>query len=492
MQSLVQIIDTIMVGRIGPQQIAAIGLGNTLRMFVFILVMSVAAGSMSLVAQAKGGRDSKKISFISRQSLSSGLIVSILLGIIGIMLSYPALSLMEQGGSENVVNMAYSYLIIVFLGTPFLLLNFVVERLMQGAGDMKTPLYLNAVTIVFNILLNYVLIFGVGAIPAMGLNGAALGTVLARGLSFAVGMYILYSGKNVIKILPGSYKPDWLMFKDIFAIGLPSGLQGVLRRGANLLLIGLITATELGTFGAAALAIGWQIEQLLIQPIVGLNVSSTAMIGHALGRWQVKDAIMKGNILMVTGVILSIIFVIPVLIYTEEIIIFFDPSAHPQVMSGAVGFFKITMLSLPFAAISVVITGIMRGTGDTKPAMYSTLVFRNIITVGLGFLFAFQMDMGAIGIWWAMVIGRFLDCIVMLIVWIRKKWIKTAISFTEIFRTHLIGLSDQNLNQYLKKVRAPLMAVAGTKEVIDESGVTYMNDKGNTRVEFMTGNYILK
>mgnify|MGYP001241161433 CR=1 FL=1 len=491
MQSLVQIIDTIMVGRLGPEQIAAIGLGNTLRMFVFILVMSVAAGSMSLVAQAKGGRDSLRISFISRQSLISGLIVSLILALIGILISYPVLNVMEQGGNANVVDMAYSYLIILFLGTPFLLLNFVVERLMQGAGDMKTPLYLNAVTIVLNILLNYILIFGMGPIPSLGLNGAAFGTILARALSFGVGMYILYSGKNVVKILPGTYKPDWSMFKDIFAIGLPSGLQGVLRRGANLLLIGLITATELGTFGAAALAIGWQIEQLLIQPIVGLNVSSTAMIGHALGRWQVKDAIMKGNILLISGLTLSLVFILPVLFYTEEIIRFFDPSAHPTVMVGAVGFFKITMLSLPFAAISVVITGILRGTGDTRPAMYSTLVFRNIITVGLGYLFAFQMDMGATGIWWGMVLGRLLDCIVMLIVWLRKNWLKTAISFTEIFRIHLNGLSERNMKSYLKKVRAPMMAVAGTQEIIDDKGVTYSNRNGDTRFIFRDKGYLL-
>ena len=492
MQSFVQIIDTLMVGRLGPEEIAAIGLGNTLRMFVFILVMSVAAGSMSLVAQAKGGRDSLRISFISRQSLSSGLIVSVLLGLIGIIISFPALNIMEQGGNENVVHMANDYLIILFIGTPFLLLNFVVERLMQGAGDMKTPLALNFVTIIFNVVLNYLLIFGVGIFPALGLNGAAIGTVLARGISFGVGLYILYSGSNVVKILPGTYRPDWTMFKDIFAIGLPSGLQGVLRRGANLFLIGLVTATGLGTFGAAALAIGWQIEQLLIQPIVGLNVSSTSLIGQSLGRWQVKDAIQKGNILMITGVVLALIFVIPVYLYPENIVRVFDPSTHPTVMKGAVGFFQITMLSLPFAAISVVITGILRGTGDTKPAMYSTLAFRNIATIGTAYLFAFPLGMGAVGIWWGMVLGRFLDCVVMLIYWLQKRWLKTALGFTEIFRTHLIHLSDNDLKRYLSKVRAPYMKIAGTKEIIDEYGVTYSNELNQVRVEFNKEGYHLK
>ena len=205
-----------MVGRLGPEAIASIGLGNTLRMFVFILVMSVAAGSMSLIAQAKGARDHQKMSFIARQSLSSGLIVAVFLSILGILISYPLLNLMEQGGNDQVVRDAFIYLVIVFIGTPFLLLNFVIERLMQGAGDMSTPLKLNILTISLNILLNYLLIFGPGVFPALGIYGAALGTSIARAISLAIGIYILYSGKNVVKILDGTYRPDW----DIHSVSL--------------------------------------------------------------------------------------------------------------------------------------------------------------------------------------------------------------------------------------------------------------------------------
>ena len=484
MQSLVQIVDTLMVGRLGPEEIAAIGLGNTLRLFVFILVLSVAAGSMSLVAQAKGARDLNRISIITRQSISSGVLVSIILGILGITFGKQMLNLMEQGGNQEVVNMAYDYLIILFIGTPFLLLNFVVDRVMQGAGDMRTPLYLNLVTISLNILLNYIFIFGMGFIPAFGLIGAAIGTVLARVCSLCVGMYILYSGKNVVKILPGTYWPEWKMYRDIFNIGLPSGIQGIFRRGANIFLIGLITATELGTFGAAALAIGWQIEQLIIQPIVGLNVASTSLIGQALGRWQVRDAITKGNILIIVGAGLSIIFILPVLVYPVEVIRLFDPSVQPMVLRGAEGFFRITMYSIPVAAVSVVITGIMRGAGDTKPAMYSTLIFRNLVTIPLAYFLAFTIALGSYGIWYAMLIGRILDCLSMLFIWFRKKWLNTSIGLSEVFRTHLHKLSEADLERYLREIRAPLMAAKGTHEVILKDRVRYESRNEKSTILF--------
>lgn len=489
MQSLVQIIDTLMVGRLGPEEIAAIGLGNTLRLFVFIFVLSVSAGAMSLVAQAKGARDHKRISFITRQAISSGILVSIALGIIGIIFAKPILTLMEQGGSEKVIDLSYRYLVVLFIGTPFLLLNFVFEKTMQGAGDMKTPLLLNIVVIALNIFLNYIFIFGFGMIPALGVVGAAVGTVIARAISLGIGLYIFYSGKNVVKILPGTYVPDWQMFKDIFNIGLPSGVQGLFRRGANIFLIGVVTATELGTFGAAALAIGWQIEQLIIQPIVGLNVAATSLVGQALGRWQVKDAISKGNILITLGVVICTLLVLPPAIFPEYFVRLFDPSAQALVLKGSVGFFRIALLSVPIAAISVVITGIMRGAGDTRPPMYSTLIFRNIVTIGLAYILAFPAGLGSYGVWYAIVFGRLGDTAVMLFIWVRKKWLNVSIELTEIFRTHLYKLDKSALSKYLEEVRAPLMASRGTQEIIKANRVIYRANGRDQIVLFKNGGF---
>lgn len=488
---MVQIIDTIMVGRLGPEEIAAIGLGNSLRLFVFILVLSVSAGAMSLVAQAKGARDLTRISFITRQAISSGVIVSIVLALVGIIVSRPLLHLMEQGGDINVVNIAYEYLVIIFLGTPFLLLNFVFERLMQGAGDTKTPLLLNIIMIALNVLLNYLFIFGIGPFPAMGVLGAAVGTVIARAISLAIGFYILYSGKNIVRILPGSYRPDWAMFKDIFNIGLPSGVQGIFRRGANLFLVGLVTATELGTFGAAALAIGWQIEQLIIQPIVGLNVASTTMIGQALGRWQVTDAVRKGNTLIFMGAGLCTILILPILIFPNEVVRIFDPSVHPQVLKGTIGFFKIALLSLPVAAVSVIITGIMRGAGDTRPAMYATIFFRNLLTIPLAYVLAFTMGLGSTGIWYAMLIGRIGDAAAMIVIWVNKKWLRTSLSFSDVFRTHLSHLSRSEINRFLDEVRGPEMAKRGTQEIVKDDKVIYKNEGGSHAYKFEEDSYRL-
>jgi len=340
--------------------------------------------------------------------------------------------------------------------------------------------------------LNYLLIFGPGIFPAMGINGAALGTVIARALSLFIGMYILYSGKNKVHIVDGTYWPDWKMFKDIFSIGLPSGVQGVLRRGANLFLIGFITATELGTYGAAALAIGWQIEQLIVQPIVGVNVVGTSQIGQIMGRWQIKEAITKGNILIGLGFFIGLVLIIPSIYFAEPLIRLFDPSAHPLVMEGAVSFFHIVLASLLFGAIPVVITGILRGTGHTTPPMYSTLVFRNIVPISLAYILGFVLDWGAIGVWWAIAIGRFFDSLTLIIVWVRKRWINVALSYTDIFRQHLHKLNPEMQNSFLKEYRSNLMAQSGMTELIGDDRVTYQGRNGSTVILFQGDSFQVK
>lgn len=179
LQSLLSVIDIFMVGRLGPIPIAAAGMSNTIRMLVLVLMLSVAAGAMSLVAQAKGARDPQRMSDVTRQAISSGLILAIVLGIGGILLANPLLTLANSGGDPEAVELGTAYLQILFLGTPFLVLNIVINRLMQGAGDTLTPLLITAGMNFLNVGLNYTLMFGLGPIPAFGLSGAAMGTVTA-------------------------------------------------------------------------------------------------------------------------------------------------------------------------------------------------------------------------------------------------------------------------------------------------------------------------
>lgn len=489
LQTSVSVIDTFMVGRLGPIAIAAVGMGNVIRMLVLVLLLSVAAGAMSLIAQAKGARDPKRMSFVTRQAISSGVLLSFVLMAAGILLARPLLSLANSGGDPEAVVLGTQYLQILFLGTPFLVLNIIFNRLMQGAGDTVTPLILTGALNLLNVIFNYLFMFGVGPFPELGLAGAAVGTVIARAIGITIAFILFYSGKNVIHILPGNYRPDWQMFADIFSIGVPSGIQGVFRNGSRLLVISILTSTEVGTYGAAALAIGLQVESLAFMPVLGINVAGTSLVGQALGRWQPQEARQKGNITIVFGIIVMSILITPIVIFAPAIIRIFDPSAHPILASAGTAYLRINTVALPIAAIAMVANGNLRGAGDSFPGMMSTMMFRAAVTLGLAYTFAFIFDLGSTGVWLALVIGTFLDGIYMGLRWRSRAWLNVALRKSEVYRQHLSHLPQAIMERYLHEVRSPLMAKPMAQEYVTAEQVVYRLKSGSVTVQFNGNHY---
>jgi putative MATE family efflux protein len=487
--TLVNIVDVFMVGRLGPLEIAAVGMGNTIQMLILVITFSVTAGSMTLAAQAKGARDPQKLSEVTRQSLSLMLFLSFVLTVFGLLISEPLLRYLNSDGDPAAVTMGLGYLNIIFWGTLFLVGNLTISSLMQGAGDTVTPLYLGVAMNLLNIFFNYLFIFGPGPFPALGVPGAALGTVLARLLGLVGGIIIFYSGKNVIKILSGSYLPQWTMFKDILAIGIPSGLQGLVRNTTQILVVRIITSTSAGTFGVAALSIGLQIESLAFMPGLAINTAATSLVGQALGSWQVEDARAKGNAAMVLGIIIMSVIGIPLYIFAPQLIGFFDPSSHPVVLSAGTSYLQIMAITLPVLAVAMVVNGSLRGAGDSRPGLVGNILGRWLTVAPLAYLLALVLDWGVVGVWWAMVIGTAVSAVYVWLRWQGNVWPQVALSKTDIYRQHLKALSETTRAHFLNTIRAPLMALPGTTEHILQNGVQYRLQNGDVQIHFSEDAY---
>ncbi len=491
LQSLVGVIDLLMVGRLSPLDIAAAGMGNTIRILVLVLVLSVAAGAMSMIAQARGARDPARMELVTRQSISAGLMLSMALLIIGLLLARPLLLLANSGGDPAAIPIATSYLQILFLGMPFLVLNIVFNRLMQGAGDTVTPLILTLGLNVLNIICNYMFMFGIGPLPEYGLAGAAIGTVVSRAVGVGLALTLFSSGRNVIKLGNGSFRPNWQLFRDIFGIGIPSGIQGIFRNGSRLLVVSLATSSELGSMGAAALAIGVQVESLAFMPVLGINVAATALVGQSIGSWQPEEAKRRGNMSIVIGLVLMIALTAPLSIFSPAIIRLFDPSANPLLQSAGTEYLRISTPFLAFTAIAMVANGSMRGAGDTKPGMYSTMMTRGVTSVVLAWLFAFPLGYGSTGIWVALAIGLSLDGIYLLYRWRSDAWLDVALHSSDIYRTHLSHLSSSTRQRYLRDVRTALMQHPTAVETVSEQQVEYVMAHKTVTVLFDEGDYTM-
>ncbi len=484
LQSLVNVVDVFMAGRLGPIEIAAVGMGNTVRLFVFIGILAVTSGSMALAAQARGARDNAELSFVARQSLSLTVLLALVLSTVGYFAAEPLLSFLNSGGDPRAVVLGTDYLQLIFIGTVFLVGTFSLSSLMQGAGDTVTPMVVAIGMNVLNIFFNWLFMFGPGPLPAWGVAGAALGTLSARFIGISVLIYLLYSGRNVVTILPGSYKPDWAMFRDLLAIGVPSGLQGMVRNSAQLFVTRIVTSTAAGTYGASALAIGLQIESLAFMPGIAVSVAATSLVGQSLGRWQVDDARERGNAALFFGALVMSAVAVPLFVFAPQLVTLFDPSAHPTVVTAGTSYLRINALAQPILAFAMVLNGALRGAGDTRPGLIGTLLGRWGVVLPLAYLFALPLGLGVTGVWWALVAGTSVQALYISLRWFRGRWTGVALRKSRLYRLHLKQLPDAIRTRFLDDVRAPLLALEDTSEIIEAERVRYRLSEYELAVTF--------
>ncbi|MDA0700318.1 MAG: MATE family efflux transporter, partial [bacterium] len=162
LQTLVNVVDVFMAGRLGPLAVASVGMANSVRMLILVVVMAVTAGAMAMAAQARGARDPDALQDVTRQTLRLSLWLSVGLTALGVPLDRPLMTFLNGGGPLEVADAGSTYLVILFFGTALLVAQVALTSLMQGAGDTVTPLWIAGATNAANVLFNWLFMFGPG------------------------------------------------------------------------------------------------------------------------------------------------------------------------------------------------------------------------------------------------------------------------------------------------------------------------------------------
>ncbi len=476
LQTLVNVVDVFMAGRLGPLEVAAVGLANSVRILILVVLMAIGAGSMALAAQARGARDDDALVDVTRQTLLLSLLLALALTVVGVVVARPLMGFLNGGGDPLVVDAGSGYLQILFLGTVVVVTQFALTSLLQGAGDTLTPLRLALVTNVANATFNWLFMFGPGPFPALGVPGAAVGTLAARALGVGLLVLVILSGRNVIRWPRGRWRLDTERMRDLLAIGLPSGLQSLVYSAAGLLVMRAVTATPSGSYGAAALAIGLQVEGFAFMPGVALSVAATSLVGQALGAWQLDRAWRAGHAALFLAVGLMGSVGLGLVVFAEPLVRLFDPSAHPIVLADGAAYLRVNGAVQPILAVFMVLNGSLRGAGDTRAGLLGTLVGRWGVVVPLAWLLGVGLGFGPTGIWWAFFLGVTVQAIWVATRWWRGGWWNVALRTTRLWRMHLVHLDPAARSAFLTGVRAPTMAQDGTREVVDEGGVRYLRE----------------
>lgn len=429
MQVGYNIIDIFWVGKLGTAAIAAVSLAGNVFFIILAVGQIIGSGSVALIAQFYGAKQIDNANNIVRQSLLLVSIIALPVCISGFIFTKQIMSLL--GGRADVLIISTSYLRIIFIGFFFQLISFSINYAFRGAGDMKTPMKIMLVATIINLVLDPLLIFGIGFFPRLEVQGAAIATVIAKCVSFLVGFMILIKGKSGIKVkIFKKWYLETRVIKTILSVGVPAGISYSLMAFSSMAVFRIVSSFS--EYALAALGIGIRILQLSSLPVVSIGIATTTLIGQSLGARNLKKTMQIGHVSILFSTAIMVFFGIVFIANAKLLFSIF--TQNYQVINYGIQFIQIVSLYLVFVGIIMSLTGVFRGAGDTLPPMFAGL-FKLALFIILAILFSQKLRMGVTGVWWAMFISYGIEAIIIAIWYASGKWHKKGLEFLDNINT---------------------------------------------------------
>ncbi len=363
--------DFLMVRGLGSEATAAIGLNRQITFLLESAALAVATGVITLVSQGVGAGNREQVDGAVRQSFRLVVLLGVPTTMVGYLASRPLLVALQA--SPETLAHGVPYLHVYFLGTLFLWANVVAAAVLRGTGDTLTPLKLAAVVSVLNVGLNYVFVFGAGAVPAYGVAGAAIGTVAARGVGAAVYLALLARGTPHVRLrLRPWMDVDRDLMRRILRIGASPALAAVARNGARVVYLALLGMAPLGAALHAAVGVGLQVRLVSVLPALAFQVAAATLVGQAVGarRYDLAQAVGQRTVLLLALIMAGVVAVTFLLAGPIAALFIVDPEVA-ALGATVLRWFAVAQF---FSALSIGTQGALTGAGDTKPIFRYTLV----------------------------------------------------------------------------------------------------------------------
>ena len=401
LESLVGLIDALMVGRLGADAVAGVGVGTQILHAVSVMNMALATGTVALVARHIGANQ--------RPQAEAALVQSIYLGLLmGVAVAIPVIAWAPNlvrifADDPEVVRAGTDFIRTIMLGTPGMAIFAVVAAGLRGAGDMRTPLLIGATLNVLNVVVAYTLIFGKFGLPALGVRGAAVASAAAFWTGAILGLAALLRRDGVLTLRRGELAPHPETARRVLAVGTPTAVEQLLMQIGFLLYLAI--AASYGTSAVAAYFIGVRILALSFLPGFGFSAAASTIVGQQLGAGKPENAERSGwEANRLAMMLMSIAAIVIFFLARPIAALFIDDAA---VIDDAVSFIQILALAQPLMAADSTLGGALRGAGDTRFPLLTVII--GFYGARLGFAWFVAHALGLSLAWvWAALLGDYL------------------------------------------------------------------------------------
>jgi putative MATE family efflux protein len=383
-----------MVGRLGSEAVAAVGIASRMRMLFMLVFSGMAVGNTALVARYVGARDAAAAARVAKQALTLGMLLTVGTTLVGFAFPYQLVAWM---GAEEAVNaLAAGYIRIVALGQFFTMVMVLGNGTLRGAGDTRTPMFTSMVINFINVLVGYVLIFGQLGLPALGVSGAAMGLVASQMVGSVLVLAVLVKGRRRVQLeWRGAWRFDWRIINRLFRLGGPATVESLLMQMS--MFVYTVIVVSLGTEAFATQQIIMNVAMFVFMPGQAFSVAATTMVGQRLGAEDPPGAERSGweaaRMAALWNTSMTVVF------------FFFGRYAmrlyisDPEITALGGLCLRIFSLSFPLIALNQSLGGALRGAGDTRFPMLVTGASVWLIRIPLVYTLGIVLGFGLPGVW---------------------------------------------------------------------------------------------
>lgn len=416
MESIFALVDIAYVSKVSVNAVATIGLTESVITLVYALAIGLSMAATAVVARRIGEKDVQGARIAAVQAISLGVLISVLIGIIGIIYAKDILALM--GGEPDLIAEGYGYTQWLIGGNITITLLFLINAIFRGAGNASIAMWALVLSNGLNIILDPMLIFGFGPIPEMGVKGAAVATNIGRGTAVLFQLGILFFGWGKIKLLAKDLVLNFKVMLNLIKVSLGGIAQFLIGTSSWIFLMRIMS--EFGSEVLAGYTIAIRVMMFTLMPSWGMSNAAATLVGQNLGAKQPERAERsvwktgKYNAIFMGTVSLGY------LIFAKTIISWFN--ATPEVVKSGALCLQVIALGYIFYAYGMVVTQAFNGAGDTRTPTKINLISFWFFQLPLAYVSALVLGWGAIGVFLAITLAEVLLA-VLAMVWFKKgKW----------------------------------------------------------------------
>jgi len=395
---LTSVIETVFVGRLGHEALAAQTLVFPLFFAMISIVNGIGTGITALVAQAIGRRDLAEAERIGGTAIAFGIMLGAAFALIFVLGGHGLLR--HLGATAGVFELAWQYFVILALASPLMFVGAFLRFVLNGEGDSKTPMLVMLVVTCVNLVLDYLLIFRAG----LGLRGAALAGALSQGLMALVMLYLLlYRRSNLVKLHWRNLVPSWSAARAVLAVGIPNSLTQLSTALGALLLNRVIVS--FGDEALAAAGIGQRVDQVAIMPVMGLAAGSVAVIGMFAGAGRAD--LVRDTTWYACKWAVAVAGVLGVLAFTFSVPLMRAFTTDPVTIAVGRHYLLYMVFAYPPLGLVMITARVLLGLSYPNLSLFIVALRSFLLAVPIAYVSVFALHAPLDGVWAGILCGTF-------------------------------------------------------------------------------------